>query len=122
MANTYTQLYVQFVFAVRYRMSLIQPAWETGLYKYITGIVKNNKHKLVIINGMPDHLHVFVGLNTTQSISDLMRMVKGESSEWININQFTKHKFNWQEGYGAFSYSWNSVSSLQDLRKSPPLG
>ena len=112
MANTYTQLYVQFVFAVRYRMSLIQPAWETGLYKYITGIVKNNKHKLVIINGMPDHLHVFVGLNTTQSISDLMRMVKGESSEWININQFKKHKFNWQEGYGAFSYSHSQIDQV----------
>ena len=112
MANTYTQLYVQFVFATQYRLAQIQPEWETELFKYITGIVKNNKHKLIVINGMPDHLHVFVGLNTTQSIADLMRMVKGESSEWINLKQFTPRKFNWQAGYGAFSYSHSQLDRV----------
>ena len=77
MANTYTQLYVQFVFAVQNRISLIQPEWEEELNKYITGITRNHKHKMIAINGIPDHLHVFVGLHPTQSISDLMRIMKG---------------------------------------------
>jgi putative transposase len=102
MANTYTQLHIQFVFAVQNRMSLIQPAWENELFKYITGIVQNHKHKMIAINGMPDHVHVFVGLHPTQSISNLMQVVKGESSEWINQKGFALGKFQWQEGYGAF--------------------
>jgi putative transposase len=105
MANTYTQLYIQFVFAVENRISLMQEEWAEELYKYITGIVQNNKHKMIAINGMPDHIHVFIGLRPTQSISDVMRIVKGESSEWINKRNFVKGHFNWQEGYGAFSYS-----------------
>jgi REP element-mobilizing transposase RayT len=105
MANTYTQLYVQFVFAVKNRVSLVDFAWEEELYKYITGIVQNHKHKLIAINGMPDHVHILVGLHTTQSIADLMRVAKGESSEWINNRGFVTGKFEWQEGYGAFSYS-----------------
>ena len=112
MANTYTQLYVQFVFAVKYRIGLIQPEWEEELHKYITGIVQNNGHKMIITNGMPDHLHLFVGLNPTQSISDLMRLVKGESSEWINLRRFTNGKFRWQEGYGAFSYSRSQIDRV----------
>ena len=102
MANTYTQLYIQFVFAVQNRISLIHPQWEEELFKYITGIIQNHKHKMIAINGMPDHLHVFVGLHPTQSVSDLMRIMKGESSEWINSRKFVKGKFSWQEGYGAF--------------------
>jgi REP element-mobilizing transposase RayT len=104
MANTYTQIYIQFVFAVQNRISLINSEWEQELYKYITGIVKKNHHKLIAINGMPDHLHVFVGFHTTQSIADLMRVIKSDSSEWINSKSFVKGKFKWQEGYGAFSY------------------
>jgi putative transposase len=112
MANTYTQLYIQFVFAVQNRVSLIQPEWEDELYKYITGIVKNHRHKMIAINGMPDHLHVFIGFNTHQTISDLMRIVKGESSEWINKKQFVKGRFSWQEGYGAFSYSRSQMDRV----------
>lgn len=112
MANTYTQLYVHFVFAVQNRLSLIHSSWEEELYKYITGIVKNNKHKMIAINGMPDHIHIFIGLHVTQSIADFMRIVKGESSEWINKKQFVKGRFNWQEGYGAFSYSHNHVQQV----------
>ncbi len=112
MANTYTQLHIQFVFAVQNRLSLIQSSWEEELFKYITGIVKNNKHKLIAINCMPDHLHIFVGLHPTQAISDLMRMVKGDSSEWINKKGLTIGKFEWQEGYGAFSYGHSQIDQV----------
>jgi len=88
MANTYTQLYIQFVFAVQSRVGLIDASWEEELYMYATGIVRNNGHKMIAVNGMPDHLHLLVGLQTTQSIADLMRDVKGDSSEWINKAPF----------------------------------
>lgn len=112
MANTYTQLHIQFVFAVKNRMSLIQSSWEEELFKYTTGIVKNHKHKMIAINGMPDHIHLFVGLHPTQSISNLMQVVKGESSEWINKRGFVKGKFQWQEGYGAFSYGHSQINQV----------
>jgi REP element-mobilizing transposase RayT len=112
MANTYTQLHIQFVFAVQNRISLIDSAWEAELFKYITGIVQNHKHKMIAINGMPDHLHIFVGLHPTQSISNLMQIVKGESSEWINKKGYVKGKFQWQEGYGAFSYGHSQVNQV----------
>ncbi|MEQ1585364.1 MAG: IS200/IS605 family transposase [Cyclobacteriaceae bacterium] len=112
MANTFTQLHIQFVFAVQNRISLIQPLWEEELFKYITGIVKNHKHKMIAINGMPDHAHLFIGLHPTQSISSLMQIVKGESSEWINKKGFANGKFQWQEGYGAFSYGHSQVSQV----------
>ena len=112
MANTYTQLYIQFVFAVQNRISLIQPAWKIELYKYITGIVQNNKHKLIAINGMPNHVHVFVGYKPHQLIPDLLQDIKGSSSTWINKKGFVKGKFNWQEGYGAFSYSHSHIDRV----------
>ena len=112
MANTYTQLHIQFVFAVQNRISLIQPSWEEELFKYITGIVKNHKHKMIAINGMPDHIHLFVGLHPVQSISNLLQVVKGESSEWINNKGFVRGKFQWQEGYGAFSYGHSQVNQV----------
>lgn len=112
MPNTYTQLHIQFVFAVQNRRALIHSLWEEELYKYITGIVKNHKHKMIAINGVTDHIHLFVGLHPTQSISALMQVVKGESSEWINTRRFTKGKFQWQEGYGAFSYGHSQVNQV----------
>jgi len=112
MANSYTQIHLQFVFAVKYRNAVIAHTWETDLYKYITGIVQNNKHKLIAINGMPDHIHILVGFHTTQSIADLMRDIKANSSKWINENNFTKEKFEWQTGYGAFSYSKSHVQNV----------
>lgn len=84
MANTYTQVYIQFVFAVQNRTSLIHPTWEHELYKYLTGIVQNQKHKMIAVNGMPNHVHIFVGFHPTQSLSRLMQEVKGDSSAWIN--------------------------------------
>jgi putative transposase len=112
MANTYTQIYIQFVFAVENRISLINPLWEDELHKYITGCVKKNNHKLIAVNGMEDHLHAFVGLNTTRSLSDLMQVVKGESSEWINKQKIIKAKFQWQQGYGAFSYGRSQLDRV----------
>ena len=112
MANTYTQIYLQFVFAVQDRVSLIQSDWKDELYKYITGIVQNNKHKLIAINGMPNHLHVFVGYKPHQLIPDLLQDIKGSSSKWINSKKLVKGKFRWQEGYGAFSYSHSHIDNV----------
>ena len=109
MANTYTQIHVQAVMAVKYRGALIQPTWKEKLHKYITGIVQNNKHKMIAINSMPDHLHMFFGFRPTQSLSDLMQMVKGDSSEWLNEHKISRHHFQWQTGYGAFSYSKSEI-------------
>ena len=112
MPNTYTQIHVQFVFAVKYRAALIQPLWKDELYKYATGIIQKNNHKLIAINGMSDHVHILIGIRPTQSISDLMQEVKGCSAKWINEKGFTKNKFEWQEGYGAFSYGKSQVNEV----------
>ena len=112
MTNTYTQIHIQFVFAVKYRKGLIGEEWKDELYKYITGIIKNNKHKLLIINGMPDHIHILIGMRPTQSVSDLMQDIKGDSSKWINGKKFMKEKFEWQEGYGAFSYGKSQIKNV----------
>ena len=112
MANTYTQIHIQVVFAVQNRQCLIQKEWEAELYKYITGIVQNQGHKLLQINGMPDHLHVFFGMRPIQSLSELMKKIKGESSTWINQKGFLNSKFSWQEGYGGFSYGKSQVPNV----------
>jgi REP element-mobilizing transposase RayT len=112
MANTYTQIHLQFVFAVKYRNGLIHGSFKEELYKYISGIIKENNHKLLAINGMPDHLHIFIGMRPSQSISDLLQDIKGSSSKWINEKKFLKVKFEWQEGYGAFSYSKSHVNNV----------
>ena len=112
MANTYTQIHLQFVFAPKFRAALISPDWENYLYKYITGIVQTNKHKMIIVNGMPDHIHILIGFRTTQSIADLMQDVKAGSSKWINDNKYCKSRFEWQSGYGAFSYSKSQLPAV----------
>jgi putative transposase len=104
MANTYTQIHIQAVFSVQNRNCIIRNSWKDELYKYITGIISSNKHKLLAINGMPDHIHILFGLRPYQSLSDLMQDVKGSSSKWINDRRFTREWFSWQDGYGAFSY------------------
>lgn len=112
MANTYTQIHVQFVFAVKYRNGLIHSSFKEELYQYIAGIIKKNNHKLLAINGVEDHIHIFIGMRPTQSISDLLQDIKGSSSKWINEKKFLKVKFEWQEGYGAFSYSKSHVANV----------
>ncbi len=112
MANTYTQIHLQVIFAVKKRTGLIQNEWKDELYKYITGIIQKPGHKLLAINGMPDHLHVFFGMRPIQSLSDLMQNIKQDSSGWINRKKFIKEKFEWQEGFGAFSYSKSQASRV----------
>lgn len=112
MANTYTQIYLHLVFAVQHRISLIGIEWKDELYKYITGIIQNNKHKLIAINGMPDHLHIAVGYKPHQLIPELLQDIKGSSSGWISKKGFVKGKFKWQEGYGAFSFSHSHIDRV----------
>ena len=112
MSHTYTQIHIQSVAAVKFRNAVIQPFWKERLHQYISGIVNNHKHKMLSINTMPDHLHFFFGFRPDQSLSELMRLVKGESSEWINIQKFTPSVFRWQEGYGAFSYARSQSSKV----------
>ncbi|MBL4675729.1 MAG: IS200/IS605 family transposase [Mucilaginibacter sp.] len=112
MGNTYSQLYIHIVFAVKNRNALLSDAWAERVRLYISATVQNNGHKMLCINHMPDHVHMFVGLNPSQSLSDLMRLVKGDSSEWINKERLTPFKFQWQEGYGAFSYSKSQIDQV----------
>ena len=117
MANTYTQIHIQFVFAIKHRDGLILSSFKEELYQYIAGIIKYHNHKLLAINGMPDHIHILIGMRPTQSISDLLQDIKGNSSKWINENKFLKIKFEWQEGYGAFSYSKSHINAVIDYIK-----
>lgn len=112
MGNTYTQIHLQLIFAVKYRAAMIHNDWKDELFKYITGIVHTQNHKLLIINGVPDHVHMLIGYRPHQSLSDLLQDIKGGSSKWINSKKFTKSKFVWQEGYGAFSYSHSHLSNV----------
>ena len=112
MANTYTQLHIQFVFAVKYRKALITPDWKERLHQYITAIFQSNKHKMLQINSMPDHIHILVGFRPDQAISAAIQNVKTESSKWINHNKLAAGKFAWQEGFGAFAYSKSQVPNV----------
>jgi REP element-mobilizing transposase RayT len=112
MANTYTQIHIQAVFAVQHRAGVIRKSWKDELSKYMTGIIQNHNHKVLAINGMPDHVHILFGMRPTQSLSDLMQDIKGDSSKWINQKGLVKGKFSWQEGFGAFSYSKSHVNAV----------
>jgi len=112
MANTYTQIHIHAIIAVQNRQSLIRNDWRNELYKYITGIVQNHNHKMLQINGMPDHVHILLGFRPTQSLSDLMKIIKQDSTKWINHNSFMNGRFSWQEGYGAFSHSRAQVTQV----------
>lgn len=106
---TYTQIHIQLIFAVKFRDALIQTNWKEELYKYITGIVQNNTHKLLSINGMPDHIHILIGLRPIQSLSSLVNDIKSNSSKFINEKKFLPVRFEWQKGYGAFSYGKSQI-------------
>jgi len=109
MANTFTQIYIQVVFAVEWRQALIRPENKEGLHKYITGIVRNKGRKMIAINSRPDHLHMLVGMEPDIALSDLVREVKKSSTGFINANRWVKGRFNWQAGFGGFSYSRSSL-------------
>ena len=112
MANTFSQIYLQFVFAVKHRQYLIPKEHKEELHKYFTGLVKNRKAKMLAVNCMPDHIHLFVGFKPNILISDFVKEIKVESNEFINAKKWTKGKFNWQEGFGAFSYSRSQIDNV----------
>jgi REP element-mobilizing transposase RayT len=112
MPNTFTQLYIQLVFAAQGRQNLIDQRYKEELHKYITGIVQKRSHKMLAINSMPDHAHIFIGLAPSQSISDLVRDIKTNSSSFISLKKIVKSQFSWQEGYRAFSYSHSQIDSV----------
>jgi putative transposase len=112
MANTYTQIYIHVVFAVEGRQSLIKPEHNNELQRYITGIITAQKHKMIAINNMPDHLHLLVGVRPDASLSDLIRDVKASSSKFINEMHWVAGRFSWQEGFGAFSHSRSQLGTV----------
>lgn len=112
MAGTYSQIYIQVVFAVQGRQNLLQKEWRQEVFKYMAGIIKNKGQKPIIVNGVEDHVHVFVGLKPSKALSDLVRDVKNNSSNFINDHKWVKGRFNWQEGYGAFSYSHSQIGDV----------
>lgn len=112
MPDTYSQIYIQIVFAVKSRKALINNAWEERIYKYITGIVQNNGQKMLSINGMPDHIHFLIGMKPTCCLSDLVREIKKSSNAFIKENNLSDFSFSWQEGYGAFSYSHSQLNNV----------
>lgn len=112
MANTYSQIYLQVVFAVQGRASVIPKAHKEELHKFITGVVTNRSQKLIAINSMPDHVHLLVGLKPDRALSDLVRDVKAASSKLVNERHWLAGRFAWQEGFGAFSYSHSQLDDV----------
>ena len=112
MANTYTQIHIHTVFAVQNRISLINKSWQERLYKYIIAVIQKHGHKVLSIGGMPDHVHILFGFRPTQALSDLVREVKRDSSEWINKEKLVMGRFSWQEGFSAFSYGKSQIPDV----------
>ena len=112
MANTFFQIYIQTVFAVSGRESLIKPDFKEELYKYISGIVRNQKQKLIAINGVSDHVHILIGLRPAMALADLVQQIKVDSTHFINKRNLVHGRFNWQEGYGAFSYGHSQLDAV----------
>jgi len=112
MSDTYSQIYIQVVFAVKGRQNLISDKWKTELHKYISGIITNKGQKSIIVNGVQDHIHCFIGLKPSMAISDLVRDIKNNSSKYINEKGFLPGKFQWQEGFGAFSYAHSQIKNV----------
>ena len=112
MANTYTQMYVHVVFAVKSRSNVIRKEWKEELYKFITGVVTNKGQKLLAINGMADHIHILVGIKPTLALSDLVRDIKANSSKFIKEKGWVKGLFEWQEGFGAFTLGHSQLSQI----------
>ncbi len=112
MANTYSQLYTHIVFAVKGRQNLISQQWKEELYKYITGIINSKNQKMMVINGMPDHIHILISCKPDSNLSELIRDVKANSSKWLNDNNYVLGKFEWQPGFGAFSVGFSQIDSV----------
>jgi putative transposase len=112
MANTYHQIYLQTVFAVKYRKAVIEKEWKNQLFAVIGNLINETNCKTLIVNGVEDHVHSFIGLKPVVSVSELMKIVKAKSSKYINDHSLTPEHFEWQEGYGVFSYSQSQVDRV----------
>ena len=112
MANTYHQIYLQIVFAVKYRKAIIDKSWKSQLCGIIGNLINETKCKTIIVNGVEDHVHCLLGLRPVVSVSELMKTVKAKSSKYINDNSLTPERFEWQVGYGVFSYRQNEVDMI----------
>jgi putative transposase len=112
MAGTYSQLYIQVVFTVKGKENLLNKEWRSELFKYISGIITAKNQKSIIVNGVSDHVHIFIGLKPNICISDLVRDIKNNSSKYINENNLVHGKFQWQEGYGVFSYAHSQIDNV----------
>ncbi len=112
MANTYHQIYLQTVFAVKYRNAVIDKKWRSQLFGVIGNLINETNCKTIIVNGVEDHVHCFFGLKPVVSVSELMKVVKAKSSKYVNDHKLTQQRFEWQEGYGVFSYRQSDVDSI----------
>ena len=112
MANTYCQIFVHIIFAVKYREGVIAPSWQQELYSYMVGLVENREHKVLAIGGMKDHIHILVSMSPKKSVSDLVHDIKRASTNWVKERHFVRGRFAWQEGYGAFSYGKSQIDKV----------
>ncbi len=112
MPGTFSQIYIQIVFAVKGRENLLLPKWRDNVFQYISGIITNKGHKSIIVKGVSDHVHAFIGLQPSMAVSDLARDIKNNSSNYINKNKWVRGNFKWQEGYGAFSYAHSQIHQV----------
>lgn len=112
MPGTFSQIYIQIVFAVKGRQNLLHQSWRSDVFKYVAGIIEAKDQKSIIVNGVSDHVHVFVGLRPSMAVSDLVRDIKNNSSKFINDNRLVAGQFSWQEGYGAFSYAHSQLDAV----------
>ncbi len=119
MANTYHQIYLQTVFAVKYRRAIINKTWKEKLFAVIGNLINETNCKTIIVNGVEDHVHCFIGLKPVVSVSELMKTVKAKSSKYINDHKLTSARFEWQEGYGVFSYSQSGVDAVYKYIQKP---
>ena len=110
--STFSQIYIQVIFALQGRDSLIQASWEEELYKYISGIIRNKGQKMLAINGIPNHIHMLIGMKPSCCLSDLVREVKKSSNGFVKEKKFTRCNFQWQEGFGAFSYGHSNLDQV----------
>ena len=117
MANTYHQIYMHTVFAVKYRKAIIDKSWQPELFSIIGNLINESNSKTIIVNGVEDHVHCFFGMKPSTSVSEVMKNVKAKSSKYINDYSLTKSRFEWQKGYGVFSYSQSQVSTVYNYIK-----
>lgn len=112
MPNSYHQIYIQAVFAVKYRKAQIKKTWKSEMLGVIGNLINDSRSKVILVNGTSDHVHCFFGLHPADSVSKLMQTVKAKSSKWLNKTGHLNHRFEWQEGYGAFSYNRSHVDAV----------